>query len=840
MKKFIRNVFFLLLFVFRWWSISSFQWLQRRHLPPTDVQRPRYRLPSKLQRDENSGANRKTLNVFFFPWILISPIFQSLSLKRADPSNPLDVSNSFEDEEENFANKTQNELLAQAEALRVKAKAIRAEAQAMEVALQETTWKRRLAKLSMVDEIITTLFSSKLSECKVISTTLSNDKDIHTTAGLEVPTPVVVVPDSRVVADRLKSGRYNQNQVLAVVDRLYILQARALGQISLTNTTSVASTPQFPTSHSLIPNETASELYGEYLETLSQAACLLDQGPVLLPDQVYSMAPSDSLPTRTPSKSRTTSVSLGRLELAIRSRIKELRKTDELNRNRLLSTEINRVVSAAENGTVDDYDRQTLGAEENNKVNNAKESDQKDLLYNIATTTETTAVPMWVPSTLLPYIKECNTSTIGRTEVKIIEKQVLSGSRFFMTSSESVPGAALFRGNIRTATGRVAVLDNDKGRTGLDNTTAEVFADVQSRLEAAGLGDKVQLFFMQDLDAEPQMQGTRPAIAAMEEQPKPVLLAISKAVCPDESKIKKNWIQRDGKTACYLLTAVTIFHYSFSMRALNKDFFDALLKRRDLTVLYSCIPMLLGIIFLQTIHEAAHYLIAKKNEIKIGCPIPIPSIHFTSLPHFGCITPLRSFPKNRAALLDFALSGPLTAITASLGLVIGGILLTVRASPFQLARFPVMSVANMKSSFLVGSILSCLAPKIMMLPVAQPVPMHPFFVVGASGLVSNGLNLLPIFRLDGGRACLAAMGQRQGAVISVFSVLLMVSMVMSGAFSIFITWMLLVALLQRRQEIPPRDDVTEVDGTRLILWLLSFLLSASILAPFPGFSSLGI
>ena len=124
--------------------------------------------------------------------------------------------------------------------------------------------------------------------------------------------------------------------------------------------------------------------------------------------------------------------------------------------------------------------------------------------------------------------------------------------------------------------------------------------------------------------------------------------------------------------------------------------------------------------------------------------------------------------------------------------------------------------------------------------MAQPVPMHPFFVVGASGLFSNALNLLPIFRLDGGRACFAAVGPRQGAVISVFTLLLLVSMVLSGASSTLITWTMLVALLQRRQEIPPRDDVTEVDGKRMLLWLLSFLLSVSIVAPFPGFGMLKV
>lgn len=126
----------------------------------------------------------------------------------------------------------------------------------------------------------------------------------------------------------------------------------------------------------------------------------------------------------------------------------------------------------------------------------------------------------------------------------------------------------------------------------------------------------------------------------------------------------------------------------------------------------------------------------------------------------------------------------------------------------------------------------------MMLPLAQPIPMHPCFVVGASGLVTNALNLLPIFRLDGGRACFAAMGQRQGAIISVFTLLLILSMSLSGASSIFLSWTLLVVILQHRDEVPVRDDCTEVNGGRLLAWFLSFLLALSILSPFPGYSKL--
>mmetsp|Transcript_49449 Transcript_49449/g.120004 ORF Transcript_49449/g.120004 Transcript_49449/m.120004 type:complete len:346 (+) Transcript_49449:1829-2866(+) len=290
----------------------------------------------------------------------------------------------------------------------------------------------------------------------------------------------------------------------------------------------------------------------------------------------------------------------------------------------------------------------------------------------------------------------------------------------------------------------------------------------------------------------------------------------------------------------YPAALLSTFLYSLSTFSLNPTFLDRLISRRELAVLPACLPVLVGTISIQFIHEAVGRFIAKKRQIKIGSSIPIPSIHFTTIPFFGCITPIQSFPRNRAEILDFALSGPVSAIAVSLGMVFAGISLTLRATSLDLSSFPFVTVASMKSSFLLGTILSWMAPKTMMLPMAQPIPMHPCFVVGVSGLITNALNLLPIFRLDGGRACFAALGHRQGAIISVFTLLLLTSMAFSGGSSVYLTWMVLVLLLQRRDEVPPRDDCTLVDGKRQMSWFLSFLLSLSILSPFPGYSKLAL
>lgn len=244
-----------------------------------------------------------------------------------------------------------------------------------------------------------------------------------------------------------------------------------------------------------------------------------------------------------------------------------------------------------------------------------------------------------------------------------------------------------------------------------------------------------------------------------------------------------------------------------------------------------CLPLFAGVLMIQSLHEVAHYFVAKKMGIKTGLPVPLPSFQVGT---FGCITPLRSFPANRAALLDFALSGPLAGLAASIGLMVGGIFATIYASSTALARFPAVPVALLKASYFVGSLLSLLAPKIMLLPASQPIPVHPLFVIGFAGLITNALNLLPLGRLDGGRAYSAVFGSRN-AVFATFCTMMLIALLsVTGTSSLAVIWGLMVFSVQRHPEIPVRNDVSEVDDVRVTIYLLSLTLAILTLAPFPG------
>ena len=279
------------------------------------------------------------------------------------------------------------------------------------------------------------------------------------------------------------------------------------------------------------------------------------------------------------------------------------------------------------------------------------------------------------------------------------------------------------------------------------------------------------------------------------------------------------------------LTMVTTFSFSVSCYALNPKFFDAVINQRDMRVLLTCIPLFLGVLSVQVIHEAAHYLVAKLRNIKIGRPTPVPS---PQLGTFGCITPLLSFPTNRSALFDLAFSGPAAAMVVSLWMMVGGVYATIHASEAVLSRFPVVPMGLLKSSLLTSGLLSWLAPKLMMLPIAQPVPIHPLLLSGFAGLISSALNFLPVFRLDGGRLIATLFGARFAGISSASTLMFMLSLVISGSSGVALTWGLLIVLLQRRTEVPVRDDVTPVDDIRFGAWVSAIAVAILALCPFPG------
>jgi membrane-associated protease RseP (regulator of RpoE activity) len=313
------------------------------------------------------------------------------------------------------------------------------------------------------------------------------------------------------------------------------------------------------------------------------------------------------------------------------------------------------------------------------------------------------------------------------------------------------------------------------------------------------------------------------------DKPPPVIIALAKEVMPEQES-ERSLQSKSLSSFSALATLFTTLVYAVSSFALNPSFFNAVVNENDVSSFHLCLPIFFGVLAVSALHEVGHVVAAKTYGVKLGVPVLLPSLQVGC---FGSITPLRSFPKSRSVLFDIAVSGPGTAMLASLAMVVLGLWLTITAQSFT--NFPFVPAALMKSSFLVGSIASIVFPKVMLTPLSSPIPIHPLFLIGIAGLYMSSVNLLPIGRLDGGRASMAAWGRRSASLISLASLLLLAFFSFNGLSGIIAFWgAMLVLTRQRQEDIPALNEVSDIGFFRIASYNALLILSLLTIAPFPG------
>ncbi|CAN0145989.1 unnamed protein product [Pylaiella littoralis] len=412
-------------------------------------------------------------------------------------------------------------------------------------------------------------------------------------------------------------------------------------------------------------------------------------------------------------------------------------------------------------------------------------------------------LPLWVPTSLLKFVGSA--PALLEADIEAVKSDVFGMESFYVTGMEKSPFAALYRGNMR----------------GKDSE--EVFEAVTTKLASIpGLSDRVQLFLMGD----PTPLTPEEAVRMGDKPVDPVFMLISKEAKPGQtSKI----IGLSGTAITFLGTAFTTFAYGIGNFALRPEFYDKI-NEGDVAVAGLAIPIMMGVLALQAAHELGHWAMAGNKGVKMGSPIFIPSLQ-TGL--FGAITPLLSFPKNRKDYFDVASAGPLLGTFVSLAVFIVGIAMTGSATPEALEMFPLVPAGLFHSSLLVGIMTSIGLPNVMGLAVASTVPVHPLAVVGITGIIVNALNLMPIGSLDGGRIAMSAFGRKAGSVLGTVTLLLQAISSVFNNYSLQLFWGLLVILFQRGQDLPAKDELTEVGDGRIVTTGLLLFFSLITLVPFP-------
>ena len=263
-------------------------------------------------------------------------------------------------------------------------------------------------------------------------------------------------------------------------------------------------------------------------------------------------------------------------------------------------------------------------------------------------------------------------------------------------------------------------------------------------------------------------------------------------------------------------------------------------------------PFAVSLLAILGTHEFGHYFAGRKNGVKVTLPyfIPFPLSMFGTM---GAFINMRSIPKNRRALFDLAVTGPLS------GLVVSIIVLFIGLSLSKLSQLP-LAIPSQGSFQMEGNSLLYLLMKFIsfgkLLPEPQnisgipllvywvryfftglPFPwggtdvmLHPVAWAGWAGLLVTGINLIPAGQLDGGHIFYTLMGKQASERAFPFIVGLLAAM---GFFwNGWWLWAALIFFLGRRHA-EPLDQITELDGKRKILGFLALAVFVLVFIPVP-------
>ncbi len=285
------------------------------------------------------------------------------------------------------------------------------------------------------------------------------------------------------------------------------------------------------------------------------------------------------------------------------------------------------------------------------------------------------------------------------------------------------------------------------------------------------------------------------------------------------------------------------------------NYVEAPITRGILPLLRAALPLgalyAFSLLAILVAHEFGHYLMGRYHGTPVSLPyfLPFPGSYFGTL---GAFIRLKAPPRNRRALLDIGLAGPIA------GLVVAVPVLLIGLAQSAVEPLPTL-VTRGVTTLLEGNSIFYLAIKFLvkgqLLPapidyggvpvwlywaryilLSQPAPfggldvaLHPMAWAGWAGLLVTGLNLIPMGQLDGGHTIYSFLGKRAGRLWPFMMVgLLALGLVWNG-------WFLFAVLIffMGRVYAQPLDDITELDPKRKWIAAFGLILFLLVFTPVP-------
>ncbi|MGH2605745.1 MAG: site-2 protease family protein [Anaerolineales bacterium] len=249
-------------------------------------------------------------------------------------------------------------------------------------------------------------------------------------------------------------------------------------------------------------------------------------------------------------------------------------------------------------------------------------------------------------------------------------------------------------------------------------------------------------------------------------------------------------------------------------------------------------------------HEFGHDLAARSHGTEVSLPyfLPLPS----QLGTLGAFIQLKEPPRDRRALLDIGLSGPVAGLAVAIPVLALGLYLSdvsrLPSTPEALRGLTLEgnSVLYLSMKYLItGKLLpepvsyggvSPLLYWIRYVVTAQPAPvggldvlLHPIAWAGWAGLLVTALNLIPAGQLDGGHVLYVLVGRLADWVRP----LLILGLLALGTFwAGWWIWAFLLAFLGRGHA-RPLDEITPLNSRRRLAAMLALVVLLLLFMPVP-------
>jgi membrane-associated protease RseP (regulator of RpoE activity) len=243
------------------------------------------------------------------------------------------------------------------------------------------------------------------------------------------------------------------------------------------------------------------------------------------------------------------------------------------------------------------------------------------------------------------------------------------------------------------------------------------------------------------------------------------------------------------------------------------------------------LPFSATLIAILGVHEFGHYGVGRHHGMPVSLPffIPVPPVPPFILGTMGAVIRLRGAIRDRRALFDMAVAGPLAGLVIAVPAYVIGI---KWSHPISIAE---MVGRASDEPFLGPSILSVLVQYLVLGPLPPgtgAIELHPVATAAWFGFFVTALNLIPAGQLDGGHIVYALFGHRH-ALISKLAVggLVLIGLAF-GSFN-WLVWAALIVGLMGFRHAPTMDDITPLDGRRRALGLFALILLALLLPPVP-------